>query len=119
MKFLCDVHISYKIVNHLVSLGFECAHVNNILNKWHTTDKEICNYADKGDFTIITKDADFKDSFLIGGTPKKLIKINLGNMSNIALIEIITYNIEAIVKLDNNKSFLVEIDKVQLNYIIR
>jgi predicted nuclease of predicted toxin-antitoxin system len=43
MKFLCDVHISYKLVNRLILLGFECIHVNNILNKWNTTDNEICS----------------------------------------------------------------------------
>jgi hypothetical protein len=31
MRFLCDVHISYKIANHLNSLGFETLHVNEIL----------------------------------------------------------------------------------------
>jgi predicted nuclease of predicted toxin-antitoxin system len=119
MKFLCDVHISYKLVNNLVSLGFECIHVNGILNKWHTTDSDICAYADKNEFVIITKDSDFKDSFLIKGVPKKLIKINLGNISNADLIQIITNNIDAIVKLEGNAAFLVEIDKLQLNYIIR
>jgi predicted nuclease of predicted toxin-antitoxin system len=41
MKFLCDVHISYKIVAHLKSLGFESIHVNEILNKSETKDSEI------------------------------------------------------------------------------
>jgi predicted nuclease of predicted toxin-antitoxin system len=119
MKFLCDVHISYKVVNLLLSLGFECIHVNNILNKWHTKDNDICSYADNGDFTIITKDADFKDSFLIKGAPKKLIKINLGNIANTELIQIIISNIDTIIKLDSNISFMIEIDKTQLNYIIK
>ncbi len=33
MMFLCDVHISHKIVAHLKSLGFEAIHVNNILDR--------------------------------------------------------------------------------------
>ena len=32
MKFLCDVHISYKLVSHLKSMGFETIHVNDILD---------------------------------------------------------------------------------------
>ena len=70
MKFLCDVHISYKIVRFLRSLKFETIHVNEILEKWHTKDKDICAYADENDFIIITKDSDFKNSFLISNTPK-------------------------------------------------
>jgi predicted nuclease of predicted toxin-antitoxin system len=31
MKFLCDVHISFKLVKHLGALGFETIHV-----KYHT-----------------------------------------------------------------------------------
>jgi predicted nuclease of predicted toxin-antitoxin system len=33
MKFLCDVHISYKVVKHLNSMGFKAVHVNEILDK--------------------------------------------------------------------------------------
>lgn len=46
MRFLCDVHISYKLVNHLKSSGCEVIHVNEVLNKWYTKDNDICNYAD-------------------------------------------------------------------------
>lgn len=119
MKFLCDVHISHKVVNHLILLGFECIHVNDILDKWYTTDKAICAYADKNDFVIISKDADFRDSFLINNTPKKLIKINLGNISNAVLMQIFENNIDAIQRLDNHGSFLIEIDKLRLSYIIK
>ena len=30
MKFICDVHISYKLVRHLKHLGFETLHVNDL-----------------------------------------------------------------------------------------
>ncbi|OCX54119.1 hypothetical protein BEL04_07580 [Mucilaginibacter sp. PPCGB 2223] len=119
MKFLCDVHISYKLVNRLILLGFECIHVNNILNNWNTTDNEICSFADAGGFVVITKDADFRDSFLVRNTPKKLIKINLGNISNAELMDIIETNLAAIVKLDGYDSFLVEVDKNRLSYIAK
>ena len=76
MKFLCDVHIPYKVTKHLQSLGFESVHINEILDKWWTTDEMICNYADLNDFIVITKDSDFRNSFYIKRTPKKLLKIN-------------------------------------------
>jgi predicted nuclease of predicted toxin-antitoxin system len=56
MRFLCDVHISYKIVNFLSDLGFESIHTNNVLNGSETKDKDICSYADLKDFIVITKD---------------------------------------------------------------
>jgi|GEM_PF-2261396 hypothetical protein len=33
MRFLCDVHISREIVNHLKINGRQVTHVNDILNK--------------------------------------------------------------------------------------
>jgi predicted nuclease of predicted toxin-antitoxin system len=81
MKFLCDVHISYKIVRYLQMAGYETTHINEILAKWYTEDRDICSYADKHDLIVVSKDADFKNSFLIDGTPRKLVKINLGNLS--------------------------------------
>lgn len=46
MRLLCDVHITYKLVNHLKNLGFEAIHVNQILDKSETKDSDICQYAD-------------------------------------------------------------------------
>ena len=83
MKFLCDIHISYKIVKHLISLGFDAIHVSDILNKSETKDSAICEYADINDYVVITKDSDFRNSFLVNQTPKKLIKINLGSAEKV------------------------------------
>ncbi len=94
MKFLCDVHISIKILKFLNSKQYECIHVNSILNKWFTKDSDISNYSDQNDLILITKDADFRDSYFLKNTPKKLVKINLGNIPNSKLIEIIDTNLE-------------------------
>ena len=117
MKFLCDVHISYKIVNYFRSSGFEATHVNEILDKWHTKDGDICTYADDNDLIVLTKDADFRNSFLISNTPKKLVKINLGNMSTSALIEVISDNLQAILRLDANGGFMIELDQDSATFI--
>jgi predicted nuclease of predicted toxin-antitoxin system len=117
MKFLCDVHIAFKLVTYFKSLGFEAVHVNEILDKSETKDSDICKYADQGDFIVVTKDADFRDSYFIKRTPKKLIKINLGNIPNQDLIVIFAENINAIQKLNSMPNFLVEIGKDKINHI--
>jgi predicted nuclease of predicted toxin-antitoxin system len=117
MKFLCDVHISYKLTKHLVSLGFESIHVNEILDKSETKDSDLCEYADQYGFVIISKDSDFRDSYFVKQTPKKIIKINLGNISNRELIEIFDNNIEAIQELDGKSNFLLEVDSDRINLI--
>ncbi|MBU0489686.1 MAG: DUF5615 family PIN-like protein [Bacteroidetes bacterium] len=117
MKFLCDVHISYKIVRHLISLGFEAIHVNQILDKWHTTDKSICEYADLNDYVVITKDADFRDSYFISATPKKLIRIGLGNVSTNELLNIFTNLSGSIGDLNAKPNFLIEVNNQNISVI--
>ena len=88
MKILCDVHIPLKVSKFFVSKGIYSEHVNLILDKWHTSDNKICEYADSKDFIVLSKDSDFKNSHFIKQSPKKLIKINLGNISSNRLLEI-------------------------------
>ncbi len=89
---------------------YDCIHVNTILDKWFTKDSDISNYSDQNNLILITKDADFRDSYFLKNTPKKLVKINLGNISNSKLIEIIDANLEKIEKLNSNQNFIIEID---------
>ncbi len=111
MKFLCDVHISYKIVNYFKSMGYEAIHVNEILDKWFTKDNEICEYADSNDFIVVTKDSDFRDSYFVKNSPRKLLKINLGNISNDELIKLLSECIYSIQKYNSKNHFLIEIEK--------
>ncbi|SDC53865.1 Predicted nuclease, contains PIN domain, potential toxin-antitoxin system component [Algoriphagus faecimaris] len=109
MKFLCDVHIPFKLVSFFQDLGYESVHVNSILEGSSTKDSEIAKFADEGNYILISKDADFKISFLLKRKPKKLVKINLGNISNKALIEIFKIRIDQLLKLDSKPTFLLEI----------
>ena len=116
MKFLCDVHISYKLVRHLEQSGYEAIHVNGILDKWFTKDSDIANYADLHDLIVVSKDVDFRDSFFIKKTPRKLIKINLGNISNQELLKLFDSLIISLKDLDTQNPFMVELDKDYINF---
>lgn len=109
MKFLCDVHISYKICKSLEKLGHTAIHVNNILDRWFTEDNAICDYADSNDLIILTKDEDFRASFLLKKKTKKLIRLILGNISNQRLIEIIEVYLPTISNLNTNDCFFIEL----------
>lgn len=117
MTILCNVHISYKICKFLDDKNINTIHVNQILNKSETKDSEICTYAGSNDFIALTKAIDFKNTFLINKTPKKLIKTNLGNISNQKLMKILEKHLELIFKLNKQPSFLLEIDMDQIYFI--
>jgi predicted nuclease of predicted toxin-antitoxin system len=116
MKVLCDVHISHKIVRFLKKNQIESVHVNDILDSWFTKDKDIAIYADAHDFIIFTKDADFRNSYFLTQTPKKLIKLGLGNISTNQLIAILTDNLENIRKICVHNTFIIEINSDQISY---
>lgn len=112
MKFLCDVHIAFKLVKFIGSKGFECVHVNYILDKWYTKDSDIAEYVDSNDFILISKDSDFKNSHYIKKAPKKLVKINLGNISNTDLLNIFSSVLPELEKVNKTTEvFIIEINK--------
>ena len=86
MKFLCDVHIPYKLVHYFNKNHLEAIHINDILDKWFTSDEKISSFADSNKYVLITKDTDFKNTFLLQRKPQRLILIALGNISTSRLI---------------------------------
>jgi predicted nuclease of predicted toxin-antitoxin system len=88
------------------------------LDKWFTKDAVIAQFSDENNYVLITKDADFRNSFLVKNTPKKLIKINLGNISNTELISIFEKNLHKMAELaDVNERFMFEIDNDSISFL--
>ena len=108
MRLLCDVHISYRIVNFLKQHADQVLHVNNILDKWYTMDQAICEYADSHDFIVVSKDKDFKHSHLVRCSPKKLLLVSLGNLSSEQIISTLARAIGFIKEENKKPSFFIE-----------
>lgn len=111
MKFLCDVHIARKVAKWLEEKQCTGIHLNDILDKWFTSDTKISKYVDENDFILVTKDNDFRNSFFIRRTPRKLIKINSGNTSNEELIQLLDKNFLLIEQLNQHAIFYLELSK--------
>lgn len=79
-------------------------------NKWNKSDAEICDYVDANDYKLITKDHDFKNTHFIKQTPKKLIRIALGNISNKQLTAIFNANIENIAQAMKTTKCYIEVN---------
>jgi predicted nuclease of predicted toxin-antitoxin system len=115
MDFLIDVHLPVSLSKFLDKQpNCSSIHINQILQKWYTTDAEICKYADENNLVVITKDGDFKNSYFINKTPKKIIRVTLGNISNAELILLFTKYLPFILPLSAKTNFYVEIDKEQI-----
>ncbi|HTD39275.1 MAG TPA: DUF5615 family PIN-like protein [Mucilaginibacter sp.] len=118
MNFLVDVHLPINLSKFLNKQS-DCTstHVNQILQKWHTSDAEICKYADDNSMIVVTKDSDFKNTHFVNKTPQKVIRIALGNISNIELIELFDKYLPFILPLSSKDKFYVEVSKEQITII--
>lgn len=78
------------------------SHVN-LVGLASATDLEIWSYAREHDFTVISKDDDFRSLSLVNGAPPKVIWLRIGNASTVgieafirsALVKIRTFEIAA------------------------
>ncbi len=114
MRFICDVHIPIKLSKFLIAQGAESWHMNQLLNGSETADTAICEYADTNDCIVITKDSDFQDSYFLRKTPKKLVRVCLGNIPNNALLTIITNILPQLEALNRESHFYLEIRNNQV-----
>ncbi|MBK1621290.1 hypothetical protein CKO42_23300 [Lamprobacter modestohalophilus] len=111
MRVLCDVHISYRLVNRLRELGVDATHVNRILDGSETTDSAISAFVDKNDMLLITKDGDFRDSHFLRGTPARMVRLILGNLSNTEVIAIVEASWSSIAACCSATSCYIELSR--------
>ena len=111
ITFLCDVHMPIKLCKFLIAKGYKATHVNQILEKSSTADNAISQYADTYDLIVITKDADFRNSYFLKKSLRKLIRICLGNLPNNELILLLESHLIAIERLNESSAFYLEINR--------
>lgn len=115
MNFLVDVHLPISLSKFLDKQpDCKSIHVNQILQKWHTPDAAISRYADDNNLVVVTKDSDFMSSHLVNKTPKKLIRIVLGNISNNDLILLFEKHFPSIATLSDKFEFYIELSREQV-----
>ena len=114
MRVLCDVHIPYRLVNRLRELGVDATHVNRILDGSNTKDSAIATFADAGGYLLVTKDSDFRDSHFLTGSPARLLRLTLGNLSNTELLELVEQHWPLIIKISAGDRCYIELSRAGL-----
>jgi len=82
MMLIIDAQLPTKLCEVLNQLEFETIHVDDLPNGDETSDREITEYADKSNLTVVTKDYDFYHSHMVLGKPRKLLLVTTGNIKN-------------------------------------
>ena len=113
MRFLVDAQLPKRLAIWRGEAGFDACHTLDLPLANTTADREVMHIADDENRIVITKDADFVDSHLLRGKPRKLLLIATGNISNNALIDLISTNFSSISAALARHEF-VELGKSQL-----
>ena len=97
MKFLIDAQLPALLARRLIEAGHDAIHTLDLPGGNRTPDDEIAHLADVDDRVVVSKDGDFRDSHLLRGTPKKLLIVATGNITNRELIALFEEHLGAIV----------------------
>ena len=82
MKFLIDAQLPRRCGSWFRDRGVDAIHTRDLPNGNRSSDQELIEIADREDFVVVTKDADFVNSHVLSGRPRKILLISLGNSSN-------------------------------------
>lgn len=97
MNFLIDAQLPRRLARRLREAGHDALHTLDLPGGNRTPDTEINAIALRDDRVVITKDADFVNSFLLLGQPGKLVLVSTGNITNAELESLLLPNLLAIV----------------------
>lgn len=106
MKFLVDAQLPAKLARALFAAGHDALHTTELPDGNRTTDAQIARQADAEDRVVVTKDADFRDGHLITGSPRRLLVVATGNVSNVALLGLVGRHLENIVAALTDADFV-------------
>ena len=106
MRFLVDAQLPRRIVRRLRDLGLDAIHTLDLPSANRTLDQEICIIAVAENRIVVTKDADFVDSFMLHRRPPRLLLISTGNISNHELETLLVSAIPAILSAFDAASFV-------------
>jgi len=106
MKFLIDAQLTRQLARRFADAGHEAIHTLDLPCGNRTTDGDINLPAQQENRIVITKDADFVDSFLINQKPPKLLLISTGNMTNAELESPLLPRLATIARAFKNHDFL-------------
>ena len=113
MKFLVDAQLPHRLCSTLNAAGHDAIHTTDLPQGNRTPDKEIASVADGDERTVVTKDRDFRVSNMLHSSPRSLVVVATGNISNDDLIGLFSRYIDTITTLLDS-SPVVEVSRDRL-----
>lgn len=106
MKFLVDAQLPTRLASLLSEAGYDTLHTRDLPQQNAASDSDINALSIAQQRIVITKDADFLNSFLTTQQPYKLLLVTTGNIKNSELEILFTQNLVKIAELFEQYSYL-------------
>jgi predicted nuclease of predicted toxin-antitoxin system len=117
MKFLVDAHFPRRLAEQLRNVGYDTLHTSDLPLGNRTPDRVINEISIRQQRVVITKDAEFVNSFMVAQRPYKLLLVSTGNISNRELERLFQQNLAAIVAGFATHDFI-ELNRTRLTFHI-
>jgi predicted nuclease of predicted toxin-antitoxin system len=98
VRFLIDAHLPRRLAHRLRDAGHDALHTLDLPAGNRTTDEEINELSVRDQRVVVTKDADFVNSFVLSSRPGKLLLISTGNISNPEMEALLSSNLERLIE---------------------
>ncbi|MCC5628701.1 DUF5615 family PIN-like protein [Nostoc sphaeroides CHAB 2801] len=106
MKFIIDAQLPVRLARFIKTLGYDTIHTRDLPRENATPDNEINTVSIQQNRILITKDVDFVNSFLTVQQPYKLLLITTGNINNSELESLFIANLQSVVELFKQHSYI-------------
>ena len=113
MTFLVDAHLPRRLAHRLRTWGHEAIHTHDLPRGNRTPDEDIEQISLREQAIVVTKDADFVNTFAVRRAPYKLLLVSTGNIKNVELDRLFEQHITAIAQAFESHDF-VEITRTML-----
>lgn len=113
MKFLIDAQLPARLAEFLNRSGHDAVHMTGLPDGNRSTDSQIAQHADTDGRVVVTKDQDFRDGHLLARSPRQLLVVATGNITNHALVSLFELHLDAIVPALEEADF-VELSRTAL-----
>jgi predicted nuclease of predicted toxin-antitoxin system len=106
VKFLVDAQLPARLSAFLLDEGHDSVHTSELPSGNRTTDATIAELADRDDRIVVTKDRDFRDGHVLGRSPRRILVVATGNITNAALLALFGNHLRAIVAAFDEVDFV-------------
>jgi len=107
LRVLVDAQLPKQLARFLsFHAGYDCLHTLDLPAANETQDGFINRFSVEEKRVVVTKDADFVNSFLLHGQPYKPLLVSTGNIKTVDLLELFRQFLPQLTKLFAHHTYL-------------